>query len=102
MKKELLIVILVVIFIIGISALLKYVIFKSYSEKESDFKPERICYQLCRKERFEIGRCGYSNCNQGEKRNNPQEGMEKIQKECSTGFKTDPALPGLWVCCCLN
>jgi hypothetical protein len=102
MKKELLIVILVVMFIIAISALLKYVIFKDYVKEESNFEPKRICYRLCREARFETGRCGYSSCNQEEKMISPQESAEAIKIECGTGFKTDPALPGLWVCCCGN
>jgi len=47
MKKELLIVILVVICVIGISALLKYVIFKNYAKTSANYdgKPLAECVQ---------------------------------------------------------
>jgi hypothetical protein len=95
MKKELLIVILIVIGIIGISILLKYVIFKNYSSTGN------ICTGLCAKEKLSTSRCGYNDCSSDEKITTPTgDNIEKVKEFCSSKFETKPTIPGAWVCCC--
>jgi len=97
MKKELLIVILVVIAIIGISVLLKYVIFRNYSSNQA----RNICSNLCGKEKLLTSRCGYNNCSSKEKIITPTgDNVEKIKEFCDSKFETKPTIPGAWVCCC--
>lgn len=100
MKKELLIVILMVIAIIGVSALLKYVIFADYAGSRNA-ESKNICEELCKKEKFSVGRCGYNNCSEKEKEiTSTEKNFEKIQEFCDSRFKTKPVVSTTWICCC--
>ena len=96
MKKELLIVILAVVGIIGISILLKYVIFAGTVIEES----KNVCKEICAENNFSFGRCG-CDCSEAEKKFEASaREVKKIQKGCDAGFETKPALPCAWSCCC--
>lgn len=104
MKKELLIVILVVVGIIGISILLKYVIFKNYASELNDKNSDNLCQKLCGEGKFSFGRCG-CDCSDGEKKiivdelNN--KGLrDKIQESCKIITENGTELPCVWTCCC--
>ena len=100
MKKELLIVILVVVGIIGISILLKYVIFAGYS-KSGNAESKNICNELCRKERFSTSGCRLDNCLKEERViTSNEENLKRIDEFCDSEFGAEPTLPGAWVCCC--
>jgi hypothetical protein len=102
MKKELLIVILVVIGIIGVSILLKYVIFASHS-RGSNTEPKSICEAFCKKENFSTGRCG-CDCSDDERKfppeRFPKQELDDVQKSCGAGTKTEPGVACTWTCCC--
>jgi hypothetical protein len=100
MKKELLIVILVVIAIIGISALLKYVIFGGYAGNSVD-SAKGICYELCKQDKFSDGRCGLDHCNKEEKVfAGTDKVINRVQEKCGGRYEIKPLENVNWVCCC--
>ncbi len=103
MKKEVLIIILVVFGIIALSILLKYVVFKGYTVPNTA-ATKNICTEICKREKFSVGRCGLGNdCLEGEFRVIPKKGKELNNFEAfcnpfSQEIKS-PAVVSSFCCC---